>query len=108
MSEEPPREFKIHNVLLNFFKNRQMDLMQLCKKNLEDIGTGVMLLTLINTNSNVNVKYIPLSSIPEPMLTDVKNRYEKNNYNMNIIYFILATPEAENMIEIDLSTIKFD
>ena len=108
MSDEPPQDFKIHNVLLNFFKNRQIDLIKLCKKNLEDIGSGIMLLTLIDTNSNVNVKYIPLSVIPEPMLSDVKNRYEKNEYNMNIIYFILATPEAENMIEIDLSTINFD
>ena len=85
-----------------------MDLMKLCKKNLEDIGTGVMLLTLINTNSNVNVKYIPLSAIPEPMLTDIKSRYEKNNYDINIIYFVLATPEAENIIEVDLSTIELD
>ena len=108
MSDEPPQDFKIHNVILNFFKNRQMDLINLYKKNLEDIGPGIMLLTLIDTNSNVNVKYIPLSVIPEPMLTDIKSRYEKNKYDINIIYFILATSEAENMIEIDLSTIEFD
>jgi hypothetical protein len=101
-------DLKIHNLLLNFFKNHQMDLIKLYKKNLEEIGTGVMLLTLNNEKSNVNVKYIPLSVIPEPMFSDINEKYTKNNYDLNIIYFIIASPEAENIIEMDISSVIFD
>ena len=85
-----------------------MDLIKLYKKNLEEIGTGVMLLTLNNEKSNVNVKYIPLSVIPEPMFSDINEKYTKNNYDLNIIYFIIASPEAENIIEMDISSVIFD
>ena len=105
---EPPQDFKIHNILFNFFKNRQTELVKLYKKNLEDVGTGVMLLTLIDSASNVIVKYIPLSVIPEPMLSDINEKFAKNDYDLNIIYFVLASTEAENIIEMDISKFELD
>ncbi len=93
---------KIHGVLLNFFSNRQKMLVNLYIENWTNSGDGVMLLTLSNITDNVAVRYIPIQYIPKPIDEDIKARYRKNNYDRNIIYFVLASPEAENIIEMDL------
>ena len=89
LSEEKST-LKIHGLLLNFFNNRQKMLVNLYIENWTDNGDGVMLLTLTNTTDNVSVRYIPIQYIPKPIDEDIKSRYRKNNYNRNIIYFVLA------------------
>lgn len=96
--------FKIHNILLNFFNNRLKKLVTIYINCLEERGEGVMLLTLTSSekDANVDMAYFPIHVIPDNLSKDVKEHMRKNNYNRNICYFILASPEAENLIEIDL------
>lgn len=108
MSEEDINKYR--QISLKFIELNKSNLINIYLKHLngteENEGEGVLFINLneYEKNKKIDVSFVVLNILSDELIKKLDECKEKND--KYIIYFILITPYEEQIIEIDIRTLK--
>ena len=96
----------IKDVNFSFFENHKNELIQLSITERKQKGFGVTILDMVSSNSNVDVKYLPIDHylLENKIRDEIKIR--KLNAPDSVLYFCLLLNGDNLVMEIDLNEIN--
>ena len=108
MSEEDINKYR--QISLKFIELNKSNLINIYLKHTngteENEGEGVLFINLneYEKNKKIDVSFVVLNILSDELIKKLDECKEKND--KYIIYFILITPYEEQIIEIDIRTLK--
>lgn len=108
---QPSQEeiMKYRNIAISFINSCKKDLVSIFLQHSRDapdedrIGVLSINITDNNTTGGVNVSYIPVRILEEPLQMTILEKISENN--RNIIYLLIFTPVEMQVLEVDIRSL---